>query len=114
MPDAFLNDWYGWLTNQSGHILLGMVMLFVLGWLLSDNCLGMIMTALTYGAIEIVHYKFLGGLARDSGVDLFFVLIGAIFMFAALSMWKWRKEAMTACIIAASAALSLGVWRRWK
>jgi hypothetical protein len=25
-PDAFLDDWYGWLSNQSGHILLGVVM----------------------------------------------------------------------------------------
>ena len=27
-PSAFLNDWYGWLTNQSGHILLGVFMAF--------------------------------------------------------------------------------------
>ena len=29
-PEAFLDDWYGWLTNQAGHILLGVFMAFVL------------------------------------------------------------------------------------
>jgi hypothetical protein len=27
-PSAFLDDWYGWLTNQAGHILLGVFMAF--------------------------------------------------------------------------------------
>ena len=27
-PDAFLDDWYGWLTNQAGHILLGVFLAF--------------------------------------------------------------------------------------
>jgi len=29
-PSAFLNDWYGWLTNQAGHILLGLFLAFFL------------------------------------------------------------------------------------
>lgn len=29
-PDAFLDDWYGWLTNQAGHVLLGVFMAFFL------------------------------------------------------------------------------------
>jgi hypothetical protein len=27
-PDAFLNDWYGWLTNQASHIALGVFVTF--------------------------------------------------------------------------------------
>lgn len=27
-PSAFLDDWYGWLTNQAGHILLGVFLAF--------------------------------------------------------------------------------------
>jgi hypothetical protein len=27
-PSAFLDDWYGWLTNQAGHILLGVFIAF--------------------------------------------------------------------------------------
>jgi hypothetical protein len=27
-PGAFLDDWYGWLTNQAAHIFLGLCMAF--------------------------------------------------------------------------------------
>jgi hypothetical protein len=27
-PDAFLDDWYGWLTNQAGHIVVGVKLAF--------------------------------------------------------------------------------------
>lgn len=24
-PDSYQNDWYGWVTNQSGHFVLGII-----------------------------------------------------------------------------------------
>lgn len=29
-PDEFLDDWYGWLTNQISHICLGVFLAFVI------------------------------------------------------------------------------------
>jgi|GEM_PF-6260900 len=36
--EAFRNDWYGWFTNQVGHIALG----FVLAWAVSIIWFGMV------------------------------------------------------------------------
>lgn len=30
-PDSFPDDWYGWITNQSGHVLLGIVIAAITG-----------------------------------------------------------------------------------
>ena len=31
-PDAFLNDWYGWITNQMSHALLGLALTALVAW----------------------------------------------------------------------------------
>lgn len=88
-PDAFLNDWYGYITNQSGHFFLGMALsLFVPVWLIAAG----------YVAWEVLS----GWLWWDSVEDISFVVLGVAFYTYG------RKYA----IIIAMCIMSIGVYKR--
>lgn len=77
-PDAFSNDWYGWLTNQSGHILLGMVIAWATGraWVA-------LVVAIVFEVLQrSTDYT-------DSLTDIAFTYAGAIFHLYAGNAIVW-------------------------
>lgn len=73
-PDSFANDWYGWVTNQSGHFLLGIIIAWVTGRVWTA-----ILIAL---AFEIAQWS---PDLVDSASDVAFTVSGAVFQVYANS-----------------------------
>lgn len=89
ISDAFLNDWYGYLTNQAGHFVLGLFLAYAVPWW---------MILVGYLGWEIG----VGWGGWDSVEDTVFVMLGVAFFRG------FRKCAM----IAAMFMMSVGVFRR--
>lgn len=118
-PDAFLNDWYGYLTNQTGHLMLGVLLFSIVSFVFSllftnisrlsgEGAHEWAMSAILvgYGLWEAMQ----GGLAWDGVEDLAFVMGGASFSWAA---WVNHRAVMVAVVSISAAALSVGVsWRK--
>lgn len=99
--DDFLDDWYGWLTNQCGHICLGLalaVLLTMTGlsvWWQLALIIGGYWTV-----IEVIAQRL--RLWRDAIMDTAFVAGGATFMLAPVPV-------MVICAM----LLAFGVATRW-
>lgn len=108
-PDAFSDDWYGWITNQAGHALfIGGGLFLVLAWMTGRAKLPVAITAAGYAIWEVRHY-FIAGDALDSFVDWLFVMLGALFVGA---LWRYRRNAATIYALLIAAVGAVGVWRR--
>lgn len=106
-PDDFKDDWYGWLTNQCGHVVLGLAVsvsaYYAGAWLLYAP----FFSAFLYWLLV----EFFGQsvkLWRDSIADTLFVMLGACVLPA------YDRGDLTLAIVFAVAALGFayGVWRR--
>ena len=101
-PDDFANDWYGWLTNQCGHIVLG------LGAGLVVPIWGPVtMAAFYWLVVEVVLQR--NRLWRDSIMDTFFVMAGGSLLPA---YDIGHLQALTVAAIA-GCMLGFGVWKRY-
>lgn len=88
-PDDFPNDWYAYLTNQSGHFVLGLFLAYALPWWVILGC---------YVTWEVYS----GWYGWDSVEDTAFVIMGVAFFNGA------RKYAMVLSML----MLSYGVFKR--
>ena len=77
-PDAFTYDWYGWVTNQSGHFVLGMVIAFITG-----RVRPAVMVAIIF---ELIQWS---PDIEDSITDVAFTWIGAIFYTSTAGPLLW-------------------------
>lgn len=105
--DDFKDDWYGWLTNQCGHIVLGLFVSCVahyagLWWLYAP--LG---AALTYWVV-VELWAQRNRLWRDGIADTFFVMCGAC-VLPAVNHGNFTLAAVAG---ASGAGLTYGTWRR--
>lgn len=93
IPDSFEHDWYGWVTNQSGHFLLGIVIAAITGrWWPA------LLVAITF---ELLQWS---PDVIDSLTDIAFAVAGSIFYSTASNAILW----------AAVAAFIVGVFQRRK
>lgn len=92
-PDSFPHDWYGWVTNQSGHFLLGVVVAFLFGRIWPAVAVAV--------AFELIQWS---PDWIDSITDIAFTFAGAVF-------FVYSGGAVLYAIIAAMMA---GVWQRCK
>jgi hypothetical protein len=112
-PDDQGEDWYGWITNQLGHAMLGVtlggvVLLLGGGWFWAVT----INTILT-GAVEtwdlLQSPRDDWPSFRDSLQDLSFWLLGALLAIALFN----NSIAMFLTVVALSLALAItGIWPR--
>lgn len=93
IPDAYTNDWYGWVTNQSAHILLGIV-------------IALITRRVWPAVVMAVLFEFLQWSTDivDSVTDVSFTFAGALFY----------KIASDAILWTAIAAFAVGAFQRRK
>lgn len=92
-PDSFHNDWYGWVTNQAGHVLLGIV----IAWLTGRVWPAVVLAV----AFELAQWS---PDVVDSVTDVFFTASGAVFQIYA------GNGIMYALVV----ALAIGVAQRFK
>ena len=78
IPDAFNNDWYGWVTNQSGHFLLGMVVAFV-----TCRAWPAVVVAVAFELVQLSPDLI------DSLTDVAFTAAGSVFYIYAFSGVLW-------------------------
>lgn len=78
VPDSFNEDWYGWVTNQSGHFLLGLVVAFITGRMWPAVALAVMFELIQWSPDWI-----------DSLTDVAFTAVGSIFYVYALSGVIW-------------------------
>ena len=84
-PDAFVGDWYGWLTNQASHVLVGAVLAMLLSLRLRPRA-ALLVAAAGYGLVEVAQLALHGpGLWADGLADLGFAALGALIVAA------WRR-----------------------
>lgn len=122
-PDAFANDWYGWLTNQMAHALLGLAVTALLAWVLGafmSRAFEMdvpmhgpavaILAVVYFTAWEGVWQRYGAGMG-DALADTAFMALGGLL---GVSAWA-RKGGRVALAMAVGAALLMaGAWRRRK
>jgi hypothetical protein len=108
-PDAFVGDWYGWLTNQASHVLVGAVLAMLLSLRLSPR-VALLAAAGGYGLVEVVQLVLHGSrLWADGLADLGFAALGAGLVVA----WRaGRVRLFFAGLVAAAVALVGGAGRR--
>lgn len=104
-PDDFLDDWYAWLTNQCGHIVLGLAVAAVMlpiGW----------WTPVVAALVYWVFVEFYGQGMRlwaDSLADTLFVMAGGSVFAAHDAGWL----TLLGVVSVAGAWLGFGVWKRY-
>ena len=104
-PDAFAGDWYGWLTNQASHVLVGAVLAMLLSLRFA-----LLAAAGGYGLVEVAQLALHGlGLWADGLADLGFAALGAGLVVA---WWAGRVRLFFAGLVAAVVALVGGAGRR--
>ena len=120
-PDAFLDAWYDWLTNQMAHSLLGLAVTALLAWIL--GCLmsrAMEMDVAMHGPalviVAVVYFFGWEGLWQrwgagmgDALADTAFMAIGGLL---GVSAWARRGGRVALAMGAAAVMLGAGVWRR--
>ena len=72
-PDDFQNDWYGWLTNQCGHIVLRLAVSVAMLWAVWWS--PVVAAAAYWFLVEGLTQRW--KLWRDSLMDTFFVMAGS-------------------------------------
>lgn len=92
-PDSFSGDWYGWVTNQSGHVLIGIV----IAWL-TGRVWPAIVLALAFELVQLSPDLI------DSATDVLFTAGGAVFHIYA------GNGVMVALVV----AFAIGVSQRFK
>jgi hypothetical protein len=76
-PSDFAGDWYGWLTNQAGHIALGILAVWLVGMVTADDLPG------RWAVLALAVAPYLGfevgqrGGWIDSAQDVGFYVLGA-------------------------------------
>jgi len=108
-PDAFVGDWYGWLTNQASHVLVGAVLAMLLSLRLRPRA-ALLVAAAGYGLVEVAQLALHGpGLWADGLADFGFAALGALIVAA----WRaGRVRLFAAGLLAAAVALVGGAGRR--
>ena len=106
-PDAFPGDPYGWLTNQAGHFVLGLVLFAVLAWMTGRRP-ALAWLAALYAGWEAWQLTIVWDIA-DAVADWLFVMLGGAFGHAAS---HGRVKRMGAALVALVAGLAAGTWRR--
>ena len=120
-PDAFLHDWYGWLTNQMAHALLGLAVTALLAWVLGafmSRAFEMPVTmhgpALVIVAVgyffgwEGVWQRYGAGMG-DALADTAFMALGGLL---GVSAWARKGGRVALAMAVAVVMLGAGVWRR--
>ena len=107
LADAFLSDWYGWITNQAGHALFIGVGIFALAAMtpLSRRAAFGVTMAL-YGWWEVATFA---GDVLDGLTDWVFVGMGAAFGWQA---WEGKRRGMALAFAGIVVAGLAGVWVR--
>lgn len=121
-PDAYLNDWYGFATNQAGHVLIigvgGYILLALLlklafWWVEYEEIHHTISIALVgtiYAAWELLQLT-AGGTVLDGLADWTFVMGGSVLAYA---IWEGMRRLSASVIVAAILAIGAGSIRRRK
>lgn len=120
-PDAFISDWYGWLTNQMAHALLGLAVTALLAWALGalmsrafEMDVAMHGPALVIVAVgyffgwEGVWQRYGAGMG-DALADTAFMALGGLL---GVSAWARKGGRVALAMAVAVAMLGAGVWRR--
>lgn len=110
-PDAFVTDWYGWITNQSGHALIVGAMPFALLAMIIGRVWACAVVAVIYAGWEVWQVTAQGGTVGDGFADWAFVVLGAGLVWAA---WERNGKASAMIWLALAASFAVGVGRRRK
>ena len=94
-PDAFLNDWYGYATNQMGHFFLGMALVAAVMAFMVPARVAVVVVMAGCSVHEIADIV-RGGLWWDGVEDAAFVTLGAVFVACG-----WRVILLIASIVLA-------------
>lgn len=100
--DAFARDPYGHVTNQCGHVVLGLAASILTPWHFGGDIVTI--SAVYWLVSEVLLQR--RRLYLDAAQDTAFVAAGAAVPFALSIGYAW------ALVLAVGAALALGAWVR--
>lgn len=106
-PDAFLGDWYGWITSQAGHALFVGMVVFALAATTPLTRRQAFWTTLALYAVWEV-WTFAGDFL-DAATDWSFVAMGAAFGWMA---WEGNRDKVRLAFAGMILAAAAGVWVR--
>ena len=106
-PSDFAGDWYGYLTNQTGHFVLGLIVWAGLAWWLG-RVRALILGGLVYAGVEIWQFTIAVNI-WDALEDWLFVMAGAVAGYLA-SLRKLREASVV--LLGVSIALVSGALKR--
>lgn len=106
-PDAFLGDWYGWITNQAAHALIvGMGVFAVAAATRLTRRQAFWITLALYGVWEVWTFA---GDYLDAATDWAFVAMGAAFGWQA---WEGNRDKIRLAFVGILVAGAAGIWVR--
>lgn len=120
-PDAFLADWYGWLTNQMAHALLGLAVTALLAWALGAVVSQAFERPVTMHGpalliVGVVYFFGWEGVWQRWGAGMGDALADTAFMglggLLGVSAWARKGGRVALAMGAAAVMLGAGVWRR--
>ena len=107
-PDDFKGDWYGWLTNQASHALIGVVVMGVAWFIKADIAYAFATMVIVYALV--IEGMFQGfRMPRDSIVDTWFVCLGGLI---SVSLTHNSLKMYVITIVAGAISFGFGCWRR--
>lgn len=108
-PDAFLDDWYAWATNQLSHALIGLALTGVLAVILRAVA-GQERRAVALAIVAAVYFvgwesawQAFGAGLLDALADTAFVAIGGLI---GISAWAQKGAQLAVAAVAAGAGAS--------
>jgi hypothetical protein len=104
-PDDFARDWYGHVTNQCGHIVLGLAIASIAAALGFWWPIPLAAAFLYWLCAE--YWLQRAGLLWDGLEDASFVAVGASFPFTIAGSWL-----QLGLVAGVAVVLAIGAWRR--
>lgn len=103
--DDFADDWYGWLTNQCGHIVLGLGASVLMLW--ADWWTPVIAAVAYWLLVEGIAQNW--KMWQDGVMDTFFVMAGASVLLA----YEMGAITLIGVAVVTGAMLGGGAWKRY-
>ncbi len=117
-PDAFNGLPYEWVTNQTGHMALGLGLTALVAWYMrlytGEDMRGPALLSVVLGYFfgwEATWQTLWVAGPLDAVADTFFVAAGG---YVGIALWERRGPLLAAGMAVTGLGLALGAWRRRK
>ncbi len=109
-PSSYAHNWYGWITNEMSHVIVGLILAYIIAEILSDPRDGMFSAMFITASWEVIDYlTHANATVLDKLTDALFMASGAALGYL---LWKHLNRPLAIAVCMICAAFWIGIWTR--